>query len=124
VKPGISVAGIAAGARRPFPVRDGRILPGIPNERGWLRFSRDVPGQPDLAADQRFRSDLDRAAPAGELAGIIGGVLADCGRDAVSAPLPPVQAAGQQPGPGPVPAAGEHNAAIRAELAGETTKGT
>jgi crotonobetainyl-CoA:carnitine CoA-transferase CaiB-like acyl-CoA transferase len=71
-----------------------------------------VLGQPDLAADQRFRSNLDRVAHAGELAGIIEGVLADSGSDEVIAALDAV------------PAVGEHNAAIRAELAGETTKGT
>ncbi|MCC2277938.1 CoA transferase [Streptomyces sp. ET3-23] len=70
---------------------------GIANAR--LRTVAELADHPQLAARDRWR---DFGSPAGPLRGL----------------LPPVQVTGREAVMGPVPALGEHTAAIRAEFAG------
>jgi formyl-CoA transferase len=43
-----------------YPTADGRILIGVQNDRGWRTLVSDVLGQPDLAGDERFTTNVDR----------------------------------------------------------------
>lgn len=46
-----------------FSTRDGQsILVAVQNEREWTRLCADVLGEPDLAADERFASNIGRVA--------------------------------------------------------------
>ena len=40
----------------PFRTRDGAVVVAVHNDQEWIRFSTDVLGQPNLAADPRFRT--------------------------------------------------------------------
>ncbi|EME20935.1 CaiB/BaiF CoA transferase family protein [Rhodococcus triatomae] len=60
-----------------YPTRDGEILLGVQNDRGWRTLVVDVFGRPDLADDPDLRTNMDRvrnrakcdAAVAAETAG-------------------------------------------------------
>jgi itaconate CoA-transferase len=142
----------------PYTAADGQVFIGLQNEREWAVLCDRVLRQPDLAADERFRTNQDRVAHDAELTSIIERALAGQTVDdvvalldnagiasarlrtpaefaahpqllargrwrMVSSPggqvralLPPVTVAGREPAMGAIPAAGEHTAAILAEL--------
>jgi formyl-CoA transferase len=43
-----------------YPTADGQILIGVQNDRGWKTLAGDVFGQPGLAEDERFVTNIDR----------------------------------------------------------------
>ncbi|MGY2084148.1 CaiB/BaiF CoA transferase family protein [Blastococcus sp. SYSU DS0539] len=45
-----------------YPTRDGQILIGVQNDRGWQRLVVDVFGRPDLAEHPRLRTNVLRVA--------------------------------------------------------------
>jgi crotonobetainyl-CoA:carnitine CoA-transferase CaiB-like acyl-CoA transferase len=45
-----------------YPTRDGEILIGVQNDRGWQRLVADVFGRPDLAEHPRLRTNVLRVA--------------------------------------------------------------
>ncbi len=45
-----------------YPTRDGQILIGVQNDRGWQRLVNDVFGRPDLAEHPRLRTNVLRVA--------------------------------------------------------------
>jgi itaconate CoA-transferase len=143
----------------PFTAGDGRtVLLGVQNTREWQRFCDLVLERPDLATDDRFRTNplrvKHRAALEAEIdgafqrrsaaevierldaAGIANARLNDIAAfaahpqltarhrwatiDSPRGPLevlqPPVIVEGSPPAMGPIPALGEHTAAILAEL--------
>jgi itaconate CoA-transferase len=142
-----------------FTAGDGRtVLLGIQNAREWQRFCELVLERPDLAADDRFRTNPQRVKhrealtreidgvfqhlPAAEVierldsAGIANARLNEIAAfaahpqltarhrwstiDSPNGPIdvlqPPVIVEGAPPAMGPIPALGEHTAAILAEL--------
>jgi itaconate CoA-transferase len=128
----------------PFSVADGAVFIGVQNEREWLAFCRDILRRGELAADPRFASNTDRVAHNEVLTSIIEAALAGSSADELSQALDAagianarlrtpaeltghpqlrarrrwqtVRTPGQPPVRGPVPALGEHTAAIRAEF--------
>ena len=136
----------------------GQVFIGIQNEREWAVLCQQILGRPELIADERFATNVDRVAHDTELTAIIEAALAGFPADrltgrldqagianarlrtpqefaehpqlaardrwrAVDTPggpvqalLPPVTVPGREPLMGPVPALGQHNEAIRAEL--------
>jgi itaconate CoA-transferase len=64
----------------PFQSQDGKsVYLGIQNEREWERFCRLVLRRPDLAADARFGTNINRVAHRRELHGLIDDVFAGLG---------------------------------------------
>ena len=148
----------------PYATADGQVFLGIQNEREWAVLCERVLGQPDLIADERFRSNPDRVAHDAELRAIIEAVTGTMGPDEVVALLdaagianarlrtpagyaehpqltarnrwrevdtpagpvrtllPPVTVPGREAAMRPVPALGQHTAAISAEF-GEVADG-
>ena len=142
----------------PYTVAGGQVFIGIQNEREWAVLCQQILGRPELIADERFASNVDRVAHDAELTAIIEAALAGFPADRltdrldqagianarlrtpqefaahpqlaardrwrevdtpggpVQALLPPVTVPGREPLMGPVPALGQHNQAIRAEL--------
>ena len=45
-----------------FPTRDGQMLIGVQNDRGWQTLVSDVLDTPELAADPRFATNVQRVA--------------------------------------------------------------
>jgi itaconate CoA-transferase len=64
----------------PFTTAEGEVMLGIQNEREWAIFCADVLERPDLAGDERFRSNSRRAANRIALRDIINGVLSRLSR--------------------------------------------
>src|SRR6201996_6464992 len=107
----------------PYTVAGGQVFIGIQNEREWAVLCQQILGRPELTTDERFASNVDRVAHDAELTAIIEAALAgfrwrkvDPAPGPVRALLPPVTVPGREPLMGPVPALGQHNEAIRAEL--------
>ncbi|GLB63930.1 CoA transferase [Dietzia sp. NCCP-2495] len=55
-----------------FPTRDGQVLIGVQNDRGWAALVRDVLGRPDLVADPRYSTNIARVARRAEVDALIG----------------------------------------------------
>ena len=55
-----------------FPTRDGQVLIGVQNDRGWAALVRDVLGRPDLVDDERYATNIDRVARRAEVDALIG----------------------------------------------------
>ncbi len=55
-----------------FPTRDGQVLIGVQNERGWAALVRDVLGRPDLVDDPRYSTNIARVARRDEVDALIG----------------------------------------------------
>ena len=55
-----------------FPTRDGQVLIGVQNDRGWAALVRDVLGRPDLVDDPRYRTNIARVARRAEVDHLIG----------------------------------------------------
>lgn len=54
-----------------FPTRDGQVLIGVQNERGWAALVRDVLGRPELVDDERFSTNIARVARRAEVDALI-----------------------------------------------------
>src|SRR4051794_19268234 len=50
-----------------FPTRDGQVLIGVQNDRGWQALVTEVLDAPALAADARFATNVERVKPRAEL---------------------------------------------------------
>ncbi|WP_419232247.1 CaiB/BaiF CoA transferase family protein [Gordonia sp. CPCC 205515] len=50
-----------------YPTRDGEILLGVQNDRGWQVLVRDVLDRSDLADDPRYATNMDRVARRAEV---------------------------------------------------------
>ena len=142
----------------PYAAADGQVFIGLQNDREWAVLCERVLHQPELIADDRFRTNPDRLAHDAELTQIIENALAAIPADRVAellddagiasarmrtpagfaahpqlaardrwrevdspggvvrALLPPVTVPGREAAMGAIPAAGEHTAAILAEL--------
>lgn len=55
-----------------FPTRDGQVLIGVQNDRGWAALVRDVLGRPELVSDERYSTNIARVARRGEVDALIG----------------------------------------------------
>ena len=55
-----------------FPTRDGQVLIGVQNDRGWAALVRDVLGRPDLVSDERYSTNIARVARRAEVDALIG----------------------------------------------------
>jgi itaconate CoA-transferase len=55
----------------PYSAADGQVFLGLQNEREWAVLCREILGQPDLIADERFATNTDRVAHDGQLTQII-----------------------------------------------------
>ncbi|MBB1031427.1 CoA transferase [Dietzia sp. SLG310A2-38A2] len=55
-----------------FPTRDGRVLIGVQNDRGWAALVRDVLDRPDLVDDERYATNIARVARRAEVDAMIG----------------------------------------------------
>jgi formyl-CoA transferase len=54
-----------------YPTVDGRILIGVQNDRGWRRLVTDVFGQPGLADDERFVTNIQRVRHRAEVDAVV-----------------------------------------------------
>ena len=55
-----------------FPTRDGQVMIGVQNDRGWTALVRDVLGRPDLVDDERYATNIARVARRAEVDALIG----------------------------------------------------
>ena len=55
-----------------FPTRDGQVMIGVQNDRGWAALVRDVLGRPDLVDDERYATNIARVARRAEVDALIG----------------------------------------------------
>lgn len=62
-----------------FPTRDGQVLIGVQNDRGWAALVRDVLGRPDLVDDERCSTNIARVARRAEVDALIGSLTSDFG---------------------------------------------
>ena len=62
-----------------FPTRDGQVLIGVQNERGWAALVRDVLGRPELVDDERFSTNIARVARRAEVDALIGSLTSGYG---------------------------------------------
>jgi crotonobetainyl-CoA:carnitine CoA-transferase CaiB-like acyl-CoA transferase len=66
-----------------FPCRDGKmLLLAVQNEREWARLCAEVLGKPELVADPRFATNMDRVRNCPELEAMIEAALGDLTREA------------------------------------------
>jgi formyl-CoA transferase len=66
--------GLAHAAIAPYdvyPTADGQILIGVQNDRGWKTLAADVFGQPGLAGDERFVTNIDRVRHRAEVDAVV-----------------------------------------------------
>jgi itaconate CoA-transferase len=71
----------------PYAVTDGQVFIGLQNDREWAVLCDRVLQQPELAADERFRTNTGRVAHDAELTSIIERALAGRTADQVTALL-------------------------------------
>jgi len=55
-----------------FPTRDGQVLIGVQNDRGWAALVRDVLDRPELVDDERYATNIARVARRAEVDTLIG----------------------------------------------------
>lgn len=55
-----------------FPTRDGQVMIGVQNDRGWAALVRDVLGRPDLVDDPRYATNIARVSRRAEVDRLIG----------------------------------------------------
>ncbi|WP_244970799.1 CaiB/BaiF CoA transferase family protein [Gordonia jinghuaiqii] len=70
----IARAGLGHAAIVPYdkyPTQDGTILIGVQNDRGWDTLARVVLERPDLAEDERYRTNVDRVSLRAEVDALI-----------------------------------------------------
>lgn len=70
-----------------FPTRDGRVLIGVQNDRGWAALVRDVLGRPDLVHDERYSTNIARVARRAEGDSLIGALTRGYGSDELAGRL-------------------------------------
>lgn len=70
-----------------FPTRDGRVLIGVQNDRGWAALVRDVLGRPDLVHDERYSTNIARVARRAEVDSLIGALTRGYGSDELAGRL-------------------------------------
>ncbi|MFI8771146.1 CaiB/BaiF CoA transferase family protein [Gordonia sp. NPDC062954] len=56
-----------------YPTRDGEILIGVQNDRGWRVLIDDVLGRPELADDPRYATNIERVRRRGEVDDLVAG---------------------------------------------------
>jgi itaconate CoA-transferase len=61
----------------PYAAADGQVFLGLQNDREWAVLCREILGQPELVADKRFATNIDRVVNDGELTPIIETALAE-----------------------------------------------
>ncbi|HEV2559482.1 MAG TPA: CaiB/BaiF CoA-transferase family protein [Microvirga sp.] len=71
-----------------FPVSDGHVIVAVGNDGQFAKFAR-VLGQPELAADERFRTNQDRVRNRAVLVPLLSEILMTRGRDELLAALAP-----------------------------------
>jgi crotonobetainyl-CoA:carnitine CoA-transferase CaiB-like acyl-CoA transferase len=71
-----------------FPVSDGHVIVAVGNDRQFAKFVR-VLGRPDLAQDERFRTNADRVRNRAVLVPLLADLLATRKRDLLLAALAP-----------------------------------
>ena len=54
-----------------FPTRDGQVLIGVQNDRGWAALVRDVLGRPELVDDDRYATNIARVARRAEVDALV-----------------------------------------------------
>lgn len=59
-----------------YPTRDGRVLIGVQNDRGWAALVRDVFGRPDLVDDERYATNIARVERRAEVDALVGSLTA------------------------------------------------
>jgi itaconate CoA-transferase len=62
-----------------YPTRDGQVLIGVQNDRGWAVLVRDVLGRPELVDDERYATNIARVARRAEVDAVIGSLTRDFG---------------------------------------------
>jgi itaconate CoA-transferase len=61
----------------PYAAADGQVFLGLQNDREWAVLCREILGRPELVADERFATNIDRVVNDGELTPIIETALAE-----------------------------------------------
>lgn len=64
-----------------FPTRDGQIMIGVQNDRGWAALVRDVLGRPELVDDPRYRTNIERVSRRAEVDALIGALTSGYGSE-------------------------------------------
>ena len=59
-----------------YPTRDGQILVGVQNDRGWRTLVTEVFERPDLAGDPRFATNIERVRHRSEVDAVVGELTA------------------------------------------------
>lgn len=62
-----------------FPTRDGQVLIGVQNDRGWAALVRDVLGRPELVDDERYATNIARVARRAEVDALLGELTREYG---------------------------------------------
>jgi len=62
-----------------YPTRDGQILIGVQNDRGWRTLVTDVFDRPELASDPKFATNIERVRHRAEVDALIGGLTSAFG---------------------------------------------
>lgn len=70
-----------------FPTRDGQVLIGVQNDRGWAALVRDVLGRPELVDDHRYRTNIDRVNRRAEVDALIGSLTRNFGSEELAGRL-------------------------------------
>lgn len=70
-----------------FPTRDGQVLIGVQNDRGWAALVRDVLGRADLVHDEKFSTNIARVARRAEVDALIGSLTRGYGSDELAMKL-------------------------------------
>ena len=70
-----------------FPTRDGQVLIGVQNDRGWAALVRDVLDRPDLVDDERYATNIARVARRAELDALIGSLTREYDSEELAARL-------------------------------------
>ncbi|MGW5382211.1 CaiB/BaiF CoA transferase family protein [Nocardia sp. NPDC003963] len=61
-----------------YPTRDGQILIGVQNDRGWRTLVTEVFERPELADDPRFATNIERVRHRTEVDELVGKLTGDC----------------------------------------------
>ena len=70
-----------------FPTRDGQVLIGVQNDRGWAALVRDVLDRPDLVDDERYATNIARVARRAEVDALIGSLTREYDSEELAARL-------------------------------------
>lgn len=70
-----------------YPTRDGQVLIGVQNDRGWAALVRDVLDRPELVHDERYATNIARVARRAEVDSLIGELTRPFGSDELAARL-------------------------------------